>query len=277
MLPGTVSDHPLLRDMLHVWLRMPRARLHVALFAADADDGSAARRAAARAVDALVDVSGRDAVGVAAAVCAARLHVLIDLSGYTFGADTALLARRLAPLQVRLHDARPLYSGNRLMHSRVWRGRQVLFKGYAGTLGGGLVSHVLSDRVATPPQLAGAQLAERAALLPHALFANSHRDAHAAVLLGAATHADRAAAGLPLNSSAPVLCCFNHLGKARFMHTAGRGATRFLTACILLHVCIFCTWIVLQIDRTVFEVWMRLLRDVPDRCATMPLCWWALN
>jgi predicted O-linked N-acetylglucosamine transferase (SPINDLY family) len=91
---------------------------------------------------------------------------------------------------------------------------QVLYKGYAGTMSGPFVSHVISDRFTTTPQLARTQLGEKTLLLPHTLFANSHRYEFAAVPLQSVNASDRALVGVP-DWANPVLCSFNSLYKVR--------------------------------------------------------------
>ena len=77
-----MSDHPLLRDMLHVWLRMAREhKQRLSLFALNRDDGSQARLAAELAVDALVPLWGRSTADAARAIREAEVRCMVRGTG----------------------------------------------------------------------------------------------------------------------------------------------------------------------------------------------------
>lgn len=110
---------------------------------------------------------------------------------------------------------------------------QVLYKGYAATSGAPYLSHVLTDRFVSPPDLATRQFVERLFVLPQSMFANSHRYAFPETPLSVASEADAAVQGLPMPAllSGPLLCVFNSLYK---------------------------------VDRETFAVWMDLMRAFPQ-------------
>ena len=79
----------------------------------------------------------------------ARLHVLIDLNGFTTGERAELLALRAAPVQAHA-------------------------VGYPGTMGAAFVPYMVLDRAAAPPAAARA-LTERLVLQPHCYQASRPR------------------------------------------------------------------------------------------------------
>jgi predicted O-linked N-acetylglucosamine transferase (SPINDLY family) len=98
-----------------------------------------------------VDVSSELGGGMRRAharLAAARLHLLVDLNGYTTGEKAPLLARRPAPVQTHA-------------------------VGYPGTMGASFVGYMALDRAAMPPRPAEA-LSERLLLMPHCYQANDH-------------------------------------------------------------------------------------------------------
>eukprot|EP00698_Gefionella_okellyi_P013812 TRINITY_DN3806_c0_g1_i3.p1 TRINITY_DN3806_c0_g1~~TRINITY_DN3806_c0_g1_i3.p1 ORF type:complete len:528 (-),score=119.96 TRINITY_DN3806_c0_g1_i3:576-2159(-) len=201
---GNVGDHPLSRDMTHVWLRHNRSRHHVTLFALNpVAESSPWLSAQQMAVDSYVPLYGLD---IEHAVQQLRVDVLIDLNGFTTYAQPALFA---------LASHVPV---------------KILFKGFVGTSGGTFMTHVITDRVTSPPDLIREQLTERGLMLAagQTSFVNSHKYLFASVPLWRPTDDDRRYVNVTKEQF--VYCCFNSLYK---------------------------------IDRHMFDVWMRVLLQVP--------------
>jgi len=106
------------------------------------------------------------------------LDILIDLKGYTLGARTSLLARRLCPIQVS-------------------------WLGYPGTMGAAFIDGLIADPFIVPP---GHEqfYSERVLRLPHCYQPNDRKREVAKPLT-------RAEYGLP--PDAFVFCCFNQAYK----------------------------------------------------------------
>nr|BFD40928.1 hypothetical protein FFPRI1PSEUD_24270 [Pseudomonas sp. FFPRI_1] len=108
-----------------------------------------------------------------------RLHILVDIKGYTTGARLGICAYRPAPVLVS-------------------------WLGYPGSLGHPrLADYIIGDETVTPPEHS-AHFSETLALLPHCYQPN---DRHRPI----AVAPSRSAAGLP--ESGVVLCSFNQVLK----------------------------------------------------------------
>lgn len=97
------------------------------------DDKSVYRRKIASEAEHFVDVSGFvDANGiydnamVADRIYADKIHILVNLNGYTKGARTEVFALRPAPIQV-------------------------MWLGYPGTSGSDFMDYIITDSVTSPP------------------------------------------------------------------------------------------------------------------------------
>lgn len=119
-----------------------------------ADDGIAMddRRSSRTLQTRFIDLSGGDARSTARKIAALRLHIVVDLNGYTTDERSELLAFRPAPV---------------VMHA----------VGYPGTMGAAFVPHMLLDSAASPPALRAA-ITEHLVLLPHCYQVNDHSRSH---------------------------------------------------------------------------------------------------
>ncbi|MGN6520309.1 MAG: O-linked N-acetylglucosamine transferase family protein [Dokdonella sp.] len=119
-------------------LRAEAVEIH--LFSTAPADGSVLQRRLQAAAHAWHAMHAASASGLAEAIHAARLDVLVDLDGYCAGAMPDALALRPAPLQVN-------------------------WLAYPGTLGAPWIDYVIADRIVLPESL-HAQFSERVAWLP---------------------------------------------------------------------------------------------------------------
>ncbi len=156
-----------------------RARFEIYAYSYGPDDGSAYRKAIAAGVDHFVDAHAMTDGELAADIAGAGIHVLIDLAGHTTGNRMPVLARRPAPVQAH-------------------------YLGFAATTGASYVDYFITDRVATPPELA-AGFSEKLAYVPHCFMVSDGTDApDAAGDAGAATE---------FSADAIVFCNFNNASR----------------------------------------------------------------
>ncbi len=156
-----------------------RARFEVVAYSSGYDDGSAIRERIKRACDRFVDVAGESFVATAQRIYRDEIDILVDLDGWTFGARTATLALRPAPVQVN-------------------------WLGYPGTMGAECIDYIVADPFVIP---AGMEqyYAERVVRLPDCYQINDRQREVSAEAL------TRAACGLPERGF--VFCCFNQAYK----------------------------------------------------------------
>lgn len=77
-----------------------------------------------------------------------KIHVLINMNGYTKGARNEIFALRPAPIQV-------------------------MWLGYPGTSGASFMDYIVTDAVTSPVELAHAY-SEKLAYMPHTFFIGDH-------------------------------------------------------------------------------------------------------
>jgi predicted O-linked N-acetylglucosamine transferase (SPINDLY family) len=177
-LSSDFHEHATSRLIAEVIERHDRSRFEVTLYSFGVDDGSPMRRRMIGAGDHFVDLREASSRAIAERIRADGIDILVDLKGYTFGARTAVLAYRAAPLQVS-------------------------WLGFPGSLGTSLIDYVVTDPVVTPPGTAG-DYDEKFAYLPDCYQPN---DAQREV----GPQPTRASCGLP--EGAFVFCCFNNTYK----------------------------------------------------------------
>ena len=156
-----------------------RARFEIVGFSLRPDDGSAYRRDIVAGCDRFVELFGLSNAEAAARIAQERIHILVDLHGYTRFARPEIFALRPAPVQVS-------------------------FLGYPGTLGAEYVPYVIADRVVLPDELRP-WFSECPVYLPDCYQVNDDEQPIAT------TGMTRTDAGLPEDGF--VYCCFNRHGK----------------------------------------------------------------
>ena len=159
--------------------RHDRSRFEVFAYAYGPDDGSAIRARIRDACEHFTDISADSHVAAARRIYADGVDILVDLTGYTLGARTQILALRPAPLQVN-------------------------WLGYPGTMGAGFVDVLIADSFIIPPGREGGY-AEKIMRLPDCYQMNDRRREVSERVPG------RAECGLPADGI--VFCCFNQAYK----------------------------------------------------------------
>ncbi len=174
-LSSDYRDHPVAHLLGGLFERHDRSVVEVIAYSHGLEDGSAYRRRIAETADAFVDVGPLGFHAAARRIADDRIDILIDLNGFTGGARLEIAALRPAPVQV-------------------------LWLGYPGTTGADFIDYLVTDRIVTPPEMAGA-FREKLCWMPHSFQPNDDRQPIADRTL------TRAGSGLP--PDAPVFCSFN--------------------------------------------------------------------
>ncbi len=172
-------DHPVGQLLANAFALHDRARFEVYAFSYGPDDGSIYRKAIAAGVDHFVDARAMTDADLAAHVAQAGIHVLVDLAGHTTGNRLAVLARRPAPVQAN-------------------------YLGFSATTGASYVDYFISDKIASPPALAGG-FSEKLAYVPHCYMVSDGTDAPSV--------ADGAGADTQFAAEAIVFCNFNNASR----------------------------------------------------------------
>ncbi|TAN54930.1 MAG: hypothetical protein EPN20_20950, partial [Magnetospirillum sp.] len=156
-----------------------RDRFRITAYSCGEDDGSAMRRRLEGAFDRFVDLCPVDDAEAVRRIHGDEVDILVDLTGYTTGTRTAILAARPAPVQVN-------------------------YLGFPGTMGADFIDYIIVDSIVAPPDQQP-NFAERLVRLPHSYQANDTRRPIAA------QRPSRSECGLPERGF--VFCCFNNTFK----------------------------------------------------------------
>jgi len=122
------NNHPLAHLMQSVFGIHNRAEFAVVCYATTASDGSIYRKKIEQEVETFKDVSGWTHEEVVKEILKDRIHILINLNGYTKGAKNEIFAARPCPVQME-------------------------FMGFAGTLASGWTDWIIADPVVCPPRM----------------------------------------------------------------------------------------------------------------------------
>ncbi|KAJ2519549.1 hypothetical protein GGI11_002541, partial [Coemansia sp. RSA 2049] len=120
------NNHPLSHLMQSVFGMHDRSRFRVFCYATTPSDGTAHRRKIEAEADVFLDCSAWATQRIVEQIAGDRIHVLVNLNGYTKGARNEVFAARPAPVLVAT-------------------------MGFAGTMGGGWCDYLVSDPIACPP------------------------------------------------------------------------------------------------------------------------------
>ena len=156
-----------------------RERFEVYALAIGPDDHSPTRQNFKDTCDHFIDLAPFSRSDAAAKIKELGIHVLIDLTGYTTGARTEILALHPSPVQVN-------------------------WLGYPGTMGAAFIEYIIADATIVPPELERFY-SEAVVRMPDCYQINDRRRP-------IAEHTpSRAECGLP--EDAVVYCSFNHTHK----------------------------------------------------------------
>ncbi|THD68542.1 MAG: tetratricopeptide repeat protein, partial [Bradyrhizobium sp.] len=173
-------QHPVADLAVGVFEGHDRSQFEVSGISIGPNDNSEIRRRLERAFDTFVDAEALDADDIARLIRGQGIDILIDLSGFTWGARTEIFARRPAPVQVN-------------------------YLGYPGTMGAEYIDYLIADPILVPASHRASYM-EKIAYLPHSYM--PHDGASRPV---SDRWFERAEFGLP--ASGFVFCCFNNAYK----------------------------------------------------------------
>lgn len=172
-----LRNHPVGFLVAELMERHDRSRFTITAYSYGEDDGSPMRRRLEAAFDHFVDLRSMDDAAAARRIHADGVDILVDITGYTTGARTAILAARPAPIQASFAV------------------------GYPGTLGADFIDYLIADP-AVAPWRQQEFFAERIVHLPHSYLPFDTRRTHGD------HHPTRAQCGLP--EVGVVFCCFHN-------------------------------------------------------------------
>lgn len=121
------NNHPLAHLMQSVFGFHDMTRVKAFCYATTASDGSEHRQQIEREAPSFYDTSSWSIDQLVNRIVEDRIHILVNLNGYTRGARNEVFAARPAPIQMS-------------------------FMGFAGTLGAEWCDYLLADKIAVPPQ-----------------------------------------------------------------------------------------------------------------------------
>jgi protein O-GlcNAc transferase len=169
-------DHAVAHLCAGLFERHDRARFETTAIAFGPDEPGAMRTRLEAAFERFIDVRDRTDRDVAALLHNLEIDIAVDLSGYTSGARTAILASRPAPIQVH-------------------------YMGYPATMGAPYIDYIIADRRVLP-DAHRQHYAEKIVHLPDCYLVNDRTRRIAE------TVPPRPALGLP--ETGFVFCCFNN-------------------------------------------------------------------
>jgi protein O-GlcNAc transferase len=178
-LSSDFRNHPVARAAIRLFELHDRTRFETFGISFGPDDGSAMRARVVSAFDRFLDVRTRSDREIAELLHDLETDIAIDLNGHTQGARPGILAHRPAPIQV-------------------------LYLGYPGTNGGGLIDYILADATVLPFADQG-YYREQIVQLPHCYHPCDETTTISSRVF------TRTELGLPENAS--VFCCFNRADK----------------------------------------------------------------
>ncbi|KAJ1906241.1 hypothetical protein LPJ81_001455 [Coemansia sp. IMI 209127] len=120
------NNHPLSHLMQSVFAMHDRTRFRIYCYATTNSDGTAHRQKIESGSDVFLNCSAWSTQRIVEQIANDRIHVLVNLNGYTKGARNEIFAARPAPVLVA-------------------------FMGFAGTLGAGWCDYVVTDPIVCPP------------------------------------------------------------------------------------------------------------------------------
>eukprot|EP00793_Prasinoderma_coloniale_P004610 PRCOL_00000371-RA len=180
------GNHPLSHLMGSVFGLHDRSRFEVFCYALSPPDGTEWRARIESEAEHFLDVNAWTVTEIAARLSADRIHVAINLNGYTKGARNEIFALKPAPVQVS-------------------------YMGFPSTTGADYIDYLVTDAVACPPEYAH-YYSEKLVYVPNCYFVNDYAHRHRDLLEPSCGHGwTRAMAGLP--EGAVVYYCANQLYK----------------------------------------------------------------
>ena len=125
-LSAVFGNHPVSYLLSETLERHDRSEFEIFAISYGADDGSAARKRVAAAVEHFIDVNGLDDAAIADRIAELGIDIAIDLDGHTKDARPGILSLRPATAQAQ-------------------------YLGYPGTMGAPHIDYLIADAIIAPP------------------------------------------------------------------------------------------------------------------------------
>lgn len=144
------GNHPTSHLMQSVPGMHNRDLVEIFCYALSPNDGTKFRSKIEREADHFIDLSAMPCNGKAAdKIYSDKIHILVNMNGYTKGARNEIFALRPAPIQV-------------------------MWLGYPGTSGATYMDYIVTDKTTSPLALAN-QYSEKLAYMPETFFLGDHK------------------------------------------------------------------------------------------------------
>lgn len=144
------GNHPTSHLMQSVPGMHNRDKVEIFCYALSPNDGTKFRAKVEKEADHFIDLSAIPCNGKAAdRIYSDRIHILVNMNGYTKGARNEIFALRPAPIQV-------------------------MWLGYPGTSGAPYMDYIVTDKMTSPLELAD-QYSEKLAYMPETFFLGDHK------------------------------------------------------------------------------------------------------
>ncbi|XP_010247969.1 PREDICTED: probable UDP-N-acetylglucosamine--peptide N-acetylglucosaminyltransferase SEC [Nelumbo nucifera] len=178
------GNHPLSHLMGSVFGMHNRENVEVFCYALSQNDGTEWRQRIQSEAEHFVDVSAMSSDMIARLINEDKIHILVNLNGYTKGARNEIFAMQPAPIQVS-------------------------YMGFPGTTGATYIDYLVTDEFVSPTRFAHIY-SEKLVHLPHCYFVNDYKQKNRDVLDPICRH-KRSDYGLPEDKF--IFACFNQLYK----------------------------------------------------------------
>ncbi|KAL5837621.1 hypothetical protein ACOSQ3_014790 [Xanthoceras sorbifolium] len=178
------GNHPLSHLMGSVFGMHNRENVEVFCYALSPNDGTEWRQRTQSEAEHFIDVSAMSSDMIAKLINEDKIHVLVNLNGYTKGARNEIFAMKPAPIQVS-------------------------YMGFPGTTGANYIDYLVTDEFVSPLRYAHIY-SEKLVHLPHCYFVNDYKQKNLDVLDPSCRH-KRSDYSLPEDKF--IFACFNQLYK----------------------------------------------------------------
>ncbi|CAM8896131.1 unnamed protein product [Rhodiola kirilowii] len=178
------GNHPLSHLMGSVFGMHNRNDVEVFCYALSPNDGTEWRLRTQSEAEHFVDVSSMTSDMIARMINDDRIHILVNLNGYTKGARNEIFAMQPAPIQIS-------------------------YMGFPGTTGASYIHYLVTDEFVSPLKFES-MYSEKLVHLPHCYFVNDYKQKNREVL-DLKCQPTRSDYGLPENKF--LFACFNQLYK----------------------------------------------------------------
>ncbi|WOL11509.1 putative UDP-N-acetylglucosamine--peptide N-acetylglucosaminyltransferase SEC [Canna indica] len=179
------GNHPLSHLMGSVFGMHNRENVEVFCYALSQNDGTEWRQRIQSEAEHFIDVSSMSSDLIARKINEDKIHILINLNGYTKGARNEIFAMQPAPIQVS-------------------------YMGFPGTTGANYIDYLVTDEFVSPTHLSHIY-SEKLVHLPHCYFVNDYKQKNLDVLNNPISRHKRTDYGLPEDKF--IFACFNQLYK----------------------------------------------------------------